>query len=148
MDDKKGQELVNVLSCLPLLVANRPISEQPFTPSNTAFIGVSLTGDNASCSQWPFLDYPSPSHHPYITYTISHSSSPSSNYRNHSSSKSFPKLIYIDLELPAFTMSTTHVPSYLQTTCEKNIDYTTALITSTSNLPYTPLLLHLGRKLS
>jgi hypothetical protein len=47
-EDKKGQELTNILSRLPLSVANRPISELSFIPSNTTFIDITLTGDNIS----------------------------------------------------------------------------------------------------
>jgi ribonuclease HI len=130
-EDKKGQELISVLSRLPLSVANSPISELTFTPSNTAFIDITLTGDNILCSQWSFLDYPSLSDHPYITYMISHGSTSSPNYpkQNISSCKSLPKLVHINFELLTSSLSPLHVTNCPQTSCEKNIDTTTATIT-------------------
>jgi hypothetical protein len=130
-EDKKGQKLTSILSRLPLSVANRPISELSFIPSNTAFIDITLTGDNISCSQWSFLDYNSLSDHRYITYTISHSSSPLPNYPklNLSSCKSLPKLANINLQTLASSLSATPIINFPQTTCETNIDTTTCTLT-------------------
>nr|CAH0110842.1 unnamed protein product [Daphnia galeata] len=121
-EDKKGQELVNVLSRLPLSVANKPISALTFTPYNTAFIDITLTGDNILCSQWFFLYYPSLSDHPYITYTISHSSTPLPNYpnQNRSTCKSLHQLAHINLELLTCSLSHIHVINYPQTSSQNN----------------------------
>ncbi|EFX77954.1 hypothetical protein DAPPUDRAFT_246758 [Daphnia pulex] len=131
-EDEKGQELTNILSRLPLSVANRPISELSFILSNTAFIDITLTADNISCSQWFFLDYHRLSDHTFITYTISHSSSPLPNYPklNLSSCKSLPKLANINLETLASYLSTTPTINFPQTTCETNIDTTTCTLTA------------------
>ena len=68
--DSRGRELEECTFRHGLNVVNRPCGELDFTPGGTAFVDVTLAGDQTFIPRWLFLAMPSMSDHPYVFFKI------------------------------------------------------------------------------
>ena len=68
--DVKGLELEHLLSKFPINISNKDLKTLPFAPQNTAFLDLTLHGDKIETSNWIYLDTPSLSDHPYISFSV------------------------------------------------------------------------------
>jgi len=71
--DDCGLELEHIFRESRLSLANVDVISLPFKPSNTSFIDVTAVGDRVSLSKWSFLDIPSLSDHPFISFSVARS---------------------------------------------------------------------------
>lgn len=70
MLDSKGKVLEEFLENIGATVANVPLQYLSHIPLNTSFVDVTAVGDSVVISNWKFLDIPSLSDHPFISFKI------------------------------------------------------------------------------
>jgi ribonuclease HI len=70
--NEKGRNLETLCNLNDLNIANSGIDADAdaFVPAGTSFIDVTLFGDKVTLSDWQYLNVPSGSDHPYISFTI------------------------------------------------------------------------------
>ena len=69
--DPKGKVVEEIFESIGATVANVPLKKLRHVPLNSSFIDVTAFGDLVTLSDWKFLDIPSLSDHPFISFTIS-----------------------------------------------------------------------------
>lgn len=72
--DSKGASMESAITAKKLNILNRDPDECEFTPVGTSFIDITLAGDKIANNSWSYLDLPSLSDHPYITFDFGLSS--------------------------------------------------------------------------
>ncbi len=90
--DDKGSAMEDFCRSLGLTVCNVALHNLSHCPTNTSFPDITLAGDYANISQWRFLDIPSLSDHPYISFVLSVSNQTNVHSRSRDTPKPFPRV--------------------------------------------------------
>ncbi len=104
---------------------NEDPNECSFTPVGTSFIDITLAGDKIANTSWSYLDFPSLSDHPYITFNFSLFSPSRPKLRTQHAQHRAPKLQQITIEPLLHRLSTS--------ICSADLPLTTRDQTKNSN---------------